>query len=96
MPARLGQKKVAGRKKGTPNKVTADIKAIARKYGPEAMKGIAELAKNATNEATRLAAWNTLLDRGYGKAKQIVGGDDDGAPIKHIHRVIIGASDPDS
>jgi hypothetical protein len=81
----------AGRKKGVPNKATAEIKALARKHGPEAIKEIVKLAKNAkTAEAVRLAAWGVVLDRAYGKARQVVSGDDDGgAPITAIHRVII-------
>jgi hypothetical protein len=31
---------------------------------------IANMARNAESDATRLAAWKELLDRGYGKATQ--------------------------
>ena len=97
MAAHKGHKKVGGRKKGTLNKTTTDIKAIAQKYGKSSMEGIAKLANNAKTPAqTRLAAYGMLLDRGYGKPKQVVGGDGDGPAITHIHRVIIGAADPDS
>lgn len=90
-----GKRLGAGRPKGVANKATRDIKALAQKHGPEAIKGIVKLAKSAENEGTRLAAYNSLLDRGYGKARQPVGGEDDGPPIQHIHRVIIGAEDTD-
>ena len=63
-------KKTGGRKKGTPNKATAEIKALAREHGLEAVTGIVEMARNADSESTRLAAWRELLDRGYGKAMQ--------------------------
>ena len=87
----------SGRVKGTPNIATAEIKALARKHGPEAIKEIVKLAKNAkTAEAVRLAAWNTVLDRAYGKARQVVSGDDDGPPITAIHRIIISSGDRDS
>jgi len=68
---------------------------LAQKYGPDAVRAIAKLAKEADNDATKLAAWRELLDRGYGKARQPVSGDDDSPPIKHIHRVIIGPQNPD-
>ena len=83
----------SGRKKGVPNIATRDIKALAQKHGPEAIREIVKLAKKATNEATRLAAWNSILDRAYGKARQPISGDDDSPPITHIHRIIIGAKD---
>lgn len=78
-----------GRQKGTPNKSTAQIKALAGKYGKEAIEGILELARNAENESTRLAAWNDLLDRGYGKPTQFIGGDETAPPIQMIERVIV-------
>ena len=40
-----GRRPGSGRKKGTPNKVTAEIKELAQNYGPER---IAELARLAT------------------------------------------------
>ena len=75
--------KTGGRRKGTPNKNTADLKALASKHGPAALKAIRVLADTAENEQTRLAAWRELLDRGYGKPAQYneIGG---GAPLRLI------------
>ncbi len=88
-------RKTDGRKKGTPNKVTADIKALAQKHGAEAIEGLLELARSAESEQTRHAAWNSLLDRGYGRSAQVVKGDGDGTlPISVIHRVIIAGELP--
>lgn len=70
-----------GRKKGVPNKATADIKALAQKYAPEAMSELARLATEAENEGARVSAIKELFDRGYGKAKQLIGSDPD-APFK--------------
>jgi len=93
--SRPGERR-GGRRKGTPNKVTADIKALAREYTAEAIEGLAELARNAKNEQTRHAAWNSLLDRGHGRPAQVVKGDGDGTlPISVIHRVIVGLPEPD-
>jgi hypothetical protein len=75
-----------GRQRGTPNKATADIKALARDYGPAA---IAELARmsgiagepGAQTEAARVACLKELLDRGYGRATQPLAGDGDASPV---------------
>jgi hypothetical protein len=76
-------KKTGGRVKGTLNKATADIKALAMEHAPAAMQELARLATKAESEAARVAAIKELFDRGFGKAKQSIGGDDDGVPIKH-------------
>src|SRR5687767_1349852 len=60
----------AGRKKGVPNKVTADIKRLAQPYGEQAIKVLADLMLHSKMEATRVAAARELLDRGFGKATQ--------------------------
>jgi hypothetical protein len=64
----------SGRKKGTPNKVTAEIKGLAQKYGPEPIAELARLATKAESEAARVAAIKELLDRGYGRAVQPIEG----------------------
>ena len=65
-----GQPKTGGRKPGTLNKVTADIKAMAGEYGERAIQELARLATNANNEQTRVSACKEILDRAYGKAPQ--------------------------
>ena len=75
-------KKTGGRKAGTPNKATADIKAIAQPYGPDAVSALVKIMKNeAAPEAARVRAASELLDRGYGKARQAIdlGGQGGGA-----------------
>ena len=59
-----------GRQKGTPNRATADIKALAMLHAASAMKELARLATKAESEAARVAAIKELFDRGFGKAKQ--------------------------
>lgn len=84
-----GKREGSGRKKGVPNKATAEIKELARSYGPDALKKLAEMAglvknkKPAESEQARVAAINQILDRGFGKPSQTVSGDED-APIKQI------------
>ena len=67
-----GQKKLGGRVKGTPNKVTAEIKAMAAEYAPDALMELARLSVDADNEQTRVAACKEILDRAYGKAPQFI------------------------
>jgi hypothetical protein len=70
-----------GRQAGTPNKSTAEIKALAQKYGPLALKELARLLRKAESEQARVAAAKELLDRAYGKAPQAITGDE-GGPIE--------------
>lgn len=77
----------SGRRKGIPNKATIEIKELARQYGPEAVAELARIAgltkkPGSDNEATRVAAIKELLDRGYGKATQVIAGDDSKPPVK--------------
>lgn len=63
-------KRGAGRPPGARNKATADIKALAREYVPEAMVELARLAANAESEPARVAAIKEIFDRAFGKASQ--------------------------
>ena len=76
-------RKTGGRKPGSLNKETVEIKALAQVYGPTAIARLAklsglmlgedgELLPPAESEATQVAALKELLDRGYGKARQPV------------------------
>lgn len=90
-----GLPKTGGRKKGSTNKATKEIKALAAKHGEEAIEGILGIARTAENETTRLAAWNDLLDRGYGKPTQYIGGDEEAPPIQIIERIIVDPANKD-
>jgi hypothetical protein len=93
-----------GRQKGTGNKLTADIKAIAQSFGPAAIARLAELAgllpgkPGAESQQTQVSAMKELLDRGYGKAAQaIIGGDADSPPVALTFRwAEAPAEEPDS
>ena len=67
----MAKAKTGGRKKGTPNKNTADLKALAGKHGPWALKAIRHLAEHAEAEQVRLSACRELLDRVLGKPESI-------------------------
>lgn len=84
-----GAPKTGGRVKGTPNKATAEIKDIARQYGPAALKEAAKLAGlvdngsgKAESEQARLSALNIILDRAYGKAAQPHTGEGGEGPVQ--------------
>jgi hypothetical protein len=62
-------KKTGGRKKGIPNKATAEIKAVAQQHGEHAIQRLVALSKSKQG-AVAVAACKELLDRGYGKATQ--------------------------
>lgn len=65
--------KTGGRQKNTPNKATADIKALAQVYAPSAIKTLAEIMTGKNQPAAaRVAAAKELIDRGYGKALQAI------------------------
>ena len=53
--SRPGERR-GGRQTGTPNKATADVKALAQSYAPEAVKELARLALNAQSEQARVTA----------------------------------------
>ena len=79
-----------GRPKGSLNKVTADIRALAREHGPAAIETLIEIMQGAENDASRIAAAKELLDRGFGKSVQAVEhSGQDGKPLSI--KVLFGA-----
>jgi hypothetical protein len=51
-------------------KAPADIRSLARSYTDLAISTLAGIAQNGEQESARVAAANSLLDRGWGKAPQ--------------------------
>lgn len=78
----------AGREKGKPNKATAEVKALAAEYGPEAVQRLAEIMRSPDEPAAaRVAAAKELLDRAYGKATaevQLTGVDGAGVIVEIV------------
>lgn len=66
---RAGTQKTGGRKAGTPNKVTADIREVAQGHGPAALSKLV-FWMNSDNPKASVAACNAILDRAYGKPPQ--------------------------
>lgn len=90
MPRPKGLPKTGGRTAGTPNKVTADIKALAQEHGENAILQLATILTTSENHSARIAAAKELLDRGYGKAKQAVElTGEDGGPIQTVTEFVL-------
>lgn len=70
-----------GRQKGTPNKATAEIRDIARQYTATAVSTLVGVMEGSESDAAKVAAAREILDRGYGKASQVVAGDENGGPV---------------
>ncbi len=77
-----GARKTGGRKPGTPNKSTLEIKSLAQLHAADALEELVRLATQAENEATRVSAIKEILDRAYGKSPQALTGEN-GGPIQH-------------
>lgn len=74
--------KTGGRVAGTPNKATAEIKALAQVHGLEAITMLVKIMKESKSELSRISAIREILDRGFGKATQAVElGGPDGNPV---------------
>ncbi|MCL2658064.1 MAG: hypothetical protein FWD62_11745 [Betaproteobacteria bacterium] len=66
-------KKTGGRKAGTANIATREIKALASPHGPGAVAVLADIMNDeSAPPAARISAANALLDRGFGKPQQAV------------------------
>lgn len=64
-------KKTGGRKAGTPNRITADVRALAQQHASEAIAALLSIAADTEQQASaRVAACKEILDRGYGKAQE--------------------------
>lgn len=80
-----GKREGAGRKPGSPNKVTASVREAAQEHGPEALDRLVFLSKNAVSEAVQVTATKEILDRAYGKSSQSVElTGKDGGPIETV------------
>lgn len=84
-------RKTGGRKPGTPNKATSDVKAIAGQYSAEAVNILIEIARTSESDPARVSAAKEILDRAHGKPAQAIVGDED-QPIKTIMEIVWGGS----
>ena len=63
----------AGRPAGVPNKATreqgARLSELAKSYTDIAFSTLVDVAINGSSDTARIAAANSILDRGYGRPK---------------------------
>jgi hypothetical protein len=76
--------RIGGRRKGTPNKATADVMAVASVYTEEAIQALAQIMRDSDSDAAKVAAIREILDRGHGKAKQSIDGRLTGEMILNV------------
>ena len=64
------------------SKAPIEIRSLARQHTEEAINALLRIIRkpDATDSAV-VAASSYIIDRGWGKATQIVSGDEDGGPI---------------
>lgn len=98
MPRPAGLAKTGGRQKGSPNKVTADVKEAAAFYTSDAIATLASIMANKEEAApARVAAARELLDRAHGKPKQSMDLDASvQAEITEVRRTIVDPKHPDA
>lgn len=66
-----GKRPGSGRKKGSPNKVTIQLKQMASKYTAEAVKTLVDVMRDPeVPAAVRVVAADKLLDRSHGRPLQ--------------------------
>lgn len=69
-PGRPFRKGMSGNPGGRA-KALAEVQALAQQFTAEALEGLAAIARNGrAPAAARVAAWNMLLDRAWGKPMQ--------------------------
>jgi hypothetical protein len=74
----------AGRKKGTPNKETEEVRRLAKVHGPHAITKLRTLMDEAKDERAQVAAAKELLERAYGRSSQTLGIDPTANQIKVV------------
>ena len=80
---------------GRKGKSITDVRSAARSYTELALHTLVGICKTGKQESAKAAAAQALLDRGWGKPKQPVGGEGEGQPLEVIQRVILGTQDRD-
>ncbi|MGD9725273.1 MAG: hypothetical protein AB7R40_23510 [Nitrospiraceae bacterium] len=64
-------------------KAPTEIRSLARSHTESALKTLAGIMNEPdAPHAARVSAANSLLDRGWGKAAQIIAGDENDGPVK--------------
>ena len=91
MPFEKGKGKTGGRKPGVPNKTRNQLKELVQSHTEAAVQTLVSIMGDGlAAQSARVAAANSLLDRGYGKPaqQQLITGNEDGGEL--LVRVITG------
>jgi hypothetical protein len=75
------QKGVSGNPAGR-SKDTHTISQLAKAYTEQAIEKLAEIMRTGKTEQAQVRAAEALLDRGWGKAAQHIGGNEGSEPIR--------------
>lgn len=67
---RGGRRPGAGRKKGAVSAAKLQLAVMAKDHAEDALKTLADIARDGTSEAARVSAAMAILDRAYGKPPQ--------------------------
>lgn len=65
---KAGTPKTGGRRKGSVNKTTSEVRTLAQQHGAAVIERLAHLALHGETEQVQVAACKEILDRGYGKS----------------------------
>jgi hypothetical protein len=63
-------------------KTPTEIRSLARSHTEAAINALVGVMQNSTSDPAKVAAANSLLDRGWGKPAQPVDGDGEGGPVQ--------------
>lgn len=88
---RGGARPGSGRPKGRKSAKTLEIEAAARQYRDDALKALAHVMAHSENDSARVAAANSILDRGFGRPRQALEHTgEEGGPIEIqvVHEII--------
>jgi len=85
----------SGNPGGRPRVVTEDgktLRQLAREYTSEALSVLVDVLRDEeAPHSARVSAAQMIHDRGWGKPTQLVGGDDEAAPIRIAEIRLIAA-----
>ena len=77
------------------SKAPADLRSLARSHTELSIQTLAGIARNSTSDQARVSAAQALLDRGWGRAPQVLSGEDGGAITVIIRQLVDIVEEPE-